>query len=157
IESLRKVKVMIPPAHVFGARSAAGRPAKKTTGRALAATNGTRLIQVESAPAAFISGLKLNAFLVAAGRHTRSGTRSDCNQGAPMVRVSVLYPNRADTKFDMTYYLNHHIPMVRRLLGSALKGVSVEHGISGEEPGSTAPYIATGHLLFDSVQGFQAS
>jgi len=74
-----------------------------------------------------------------------------------MVKVSVLYPNAAGTKFDMTYYLNRHIPMVRRLLGSALKGVTVEHGISGEEPGSPAPYIATGHLLFDSVQTFQAS
>jgi len=74
-----------------------------------------------------------------------------------MVKVSVLYPNGADTKFDMTYYLNHHIPMVRRLLGSALKGVSVEQGISGQEPGSAAPYIAAGHLLFDSVQSFQES
>ena len=74
-----------------------------------------------------------------------------------MVKVSVLYRNAAGTKIDMTYYLNRHIPMVRRLLGSALKGVTVEHGISGEEPGSPAPYIATGHLLFDSVQTFQAS
>jgi len=74
-----------------------------------------------------------------------------------MIKVSVLYPAAAGTKFDMTYYLDHHIPMVRRFLGSALKGVSVEHGISGEEPGSAAPYIATGHLLFDSVQSFQAS
>jgi uncharacterized protein (TIGR02118 family) len=74
-----------------------------------------------------------------------------------MIKVSVLYPNGEGTKFDMTYYLNHHIPMVRRLLGSALKGVSVEHGISGEEPGSPAHHIATGHLLFDSVQTFKAS
>ena len=74
-----------------------------------------------------------------------------------MVKVSVLYPSRADTKFDMRYYLNHHIPMVRRLLGSALKGVSVEQGISGEELGSSAPYVATAHLLFDSLQAFQSS
>ncbi len=74
-----------------------------------------------------------------------------------MIRVSVLYPNAAGTKFDMAYYIDHHIPMVRRLLGSALKGVSVEHGISGQEPGSPAPYIATGHLLFESLQTFQAS
>ena len=73
-----------------------------------------------------------------------------------MVKVSVLYPNRADTKFDMTYYLDRHIPMVRRLLGSALKGVSVEQGISGEEP-SPAPYVTTAHLLFDSVQAFQTN
>jgi len=69
----------------------------------------------------------------------------------------VLYPNREGTKFDMAYYLNHHIPMVRQLLGLALKGVSVERGISGEEPGSPAPYVTTCHLLFDSVQAFQTS
>jgi uncharacterized protein (TIGR02118 family) len=74
-----------------------------------------------------------------------------------MIKVSVLYPNQAGTKFDMTYYLDHHIPMVRRLVGSVLKGVSVEHGISGEQPGSPAPYIATGHLVFDSVREFQTS
>jgi uncharacterized protein (TIGR02118 family) len=74
-----------------------------------------------------------------------------------MVKVSVLYPNRASTKFDMAYYLNHHIPLVRRLVGSALKGVSVEQGISGEEPGSPAPYATTCHLLFDSVLTYQTS
>jgi uncharacterized protein (TIGR02118 family) len=57
----------------------------------------------------------------------------------------------------MTYYLNHHIPMVRRLLGPALRGVSVEQGIAGEQLGSPAPYVTTAHLLFDSVQAFQTS
>ena len=74
-----------------------------------------------------------------------------------MVKVSVLYPNRTGTHFDMTYYLDRHIPMVRRLVGSALKGVSVEHGISGDEPGSPPPYVTTGHLLFDSIEAFQTS
>jgi len=74
-----------------------------------------------------------------------------------MVKVSVLYPNREGTKFDMAYYLNHHIPMVRQLLGSALRGVSVEQGISGEEPGSPARYVTMCHLLFDSVQAYQTS
>jgi uncharacterized protein (TIGR02118 family) len=74
-----------------------------------------------------------------------------------MVKVSVLYPQSAGTKFDMTYYLDDHLPLVRRLLGSALKGVSVEDGISGGEPGMDAPYIATGHLLFDSIEAFQTS
>jgi uncharacterized protein (TIGR02118 family) len=74
-----------------------------------------------------------------------------------MVKVSVLYPNREGTKFDMAYYLNRHIPIVRQLLGSALKGVSVELGILGEESGSPAPYVTTCHLLFDSVQAYQMS
>ena len=74
-----------------------------------------------------------------------------------MIKVSVLYPNREGMKFDRAYYLNHHIPMVRQLLGLSLKGVSVEQGISGEEPGSPAPYVTTCHFLFDSVQAYQAS
>jgi uncharacterized protein (TIGR02118 family) len=47
--------------------------------------------------------------------------------------------------------------MVQQLLGSALKGASVDQGLSGEEPGSPAPYPAMGHLLFDSVQAVQRS
>lgn len=74
-----------------------------------------------------------------------------------MVKVSVFYPNRKHTKFDIEYYCKHHIPMVQQLVGSALKGVGVDAGISGEEPGSTAPYAAIGHLLFESVQAFQTS
>lgn len=74
-----------------------------------------------------------------------------------MVKVSVLYPNREDTKFDMAYYLNRHIPMVRQRLGSALKKVSVEQGILDEATGSSAPYATTCHLLFDSVQDYQTS
>jgi uncharacterized protein (TIGR02118 family) len=74
-----------------------------------------------------------------------------------MVKVSVLYPNHEGTKFDLEYYINRHIPLVRQLLGSALKQVFVEQGMSGAEPGSPAPYIAMGHLLFDSLQDFQMS
>jgi uncharacterized protein (TIGR02118 family) len=74
-----------------------------------------------------------------------------------MVKVSVFYPNRKDTRFDMEYYCNRHIPMVRKLVGSALKGASVDRGLSGEEPDSPAPYVAIGHLLFDSVGAFQIS
>ena len=47
--------------------------------------------------------------------------------------------------------------MVKEKLGAALKGVSVEQGLGGPQPGSCAAYIAMGHLLLDSVEAFQAS
>ena len=72
-----------------------------------------------------------------------------------MIKVSVLYPNQEGCIFDMAYYCNTHIPMVRRLLSSAIKGVAVEQGIGGTAPNSPAPYIAMGHLLFDSIEQFQ--
>src|SRR4029078_11766283 len=72
-----------------------------------------------------------------------------------MIKVSVFYPNSSDGTFDMPYYLNSHIPMGRRKLGAALKGVSVEEGLAGGAPGAPATYSALGHLLFDSVDAFQ--
>jgi uncharacterized protein (TIGR02118 family) len=72
-----------------------------------------------------------------------------------MIKVSVLYPSGDGIRFDMTYYLGTHIPLVRRLLGGDLKQGSVDQGISGGEPGSRAPFIAVGHLFFDSTDAFQ--
>ena len=72
-----------------------------------------------------------------------------------MIKVSVLYPNNATSRFDMDYYLGKHIPMVQQKLGNALRGTSVEQGMGGMQPGSPPAYVAMGHLLFDSVEAFQ--
>jgi uncharacterized protein (TIGR02118 family) len=74
-----------------------------------------------------------------------------------MIKVSVLYPNEEGKKFDMDYFLNSHLPMVGEKLGAALKGASVEQGLSGAEPGSRATYIAMAHMNFDSVEAFQTA
>ena len=74
-----------------------------------------------------------------------------------MITVNVLYPNKDGAKFDMNYYLTSHIPMVKRVLGSALKGVVVEQGLGGGAPGSRAEYSTLCHLRFDSVEAFQSS
>ena len=74
-----------------------------------------------------------------------------------MIKVSVFYPNGSHTKFDMAYYVSRHMPMVKQLVGPALKGMAVEQGISGMEPGSRALYIAMGHLLFESVADFHST
>lgn len=72
-----------------------------------------------------------------------------------MITVNVLYPNQDGAKFDMDYYLNSHIPMVKRLMGSALKGCVVEQGLGGPAPGTKAEYAVLCHLRFDSVEAFQ--
>jgi len=74
-----------------------------------------------------------------------------------VIRVSVLYPNGSDATFDMAYYVNRHMPMLQEKLGTALKGVNVDAGLSSMEPGSPPAYLAMAHLLFDSVDVFQAS
>jgi uncharacterized protein (TIGR02118 family) len=74
-----------------------------------------------------------------------------------MIKVSALYPNDESARFNLEYYRDRHIPMVRGKLGSALKGVAVEHGVAGATPGSRPMFIAMGHLYFDSVDAFLAA
>lgn len=74
-----------------------------------------------------------------------------------MIQISVLYPNDEGSKFDFSYYCEKHMPLVKRLLGSALKGIAVEQGISGQPAGSKPPYLALGHLRFESVEAYEAS
>lgn len=74
-----------------------------------------------------------------------------------MIKVSVFYPDRPGAKFDMAYYLQHHIPLALKFLGSAVKGVNVEQGISGVGPGAAMTYRASAQFLFNSVEEFQAA
>ncbi|MBZ5529046.1 MAG: EthD family reductase [Acidobacteriia bacterium] len=74
-----------------------------------------------------------------------------------MIKVSVLYPNTAGSRFDMDYYLNKHIPMVRGKVGPALKGVAVDQGLGSVPPGTPPIYLATAHLLFESMEAFGAA
>jgi uncharacterized protein (TIGR02118 family) len=74
-----------------------------------------------------------------------------------MIKLSVLYPNTEGSKFDMSYYCNTHLPMVRQRLGTACKAAAVEHGASGATPRSRPAFVAMGHPYFDSVADFQAA
>jgi uncharacterized protein (TIGR02118 family) len=74
-----------------------------------------------------------------------------------VIKVGVFYPQSEGSKFDMKYYLEKHIPMVRQKFGPALKSVAVEQGLAGGTPGAPLTYVAMGHLTFDSVDAFQAA
>ena len=74
-----------------------------------------------------------------------------------MIKVSVLYPNDEGTSFNMDYYCNSHMPMVREKLGGACKNIAVEGGLGGGVPDSPPTYVAMGHLYFDSVEDFQSA
>jgi uncharacterized protein (TIGR02118 family) len=71
-----------------------------------------------------------------------------------MIKVSVFYPYQADARFDMTYYCEQHMPLVRRLLGPAAKSIAVEQGVSGRTPDSSPLYVALGHVYFESIPAF---
>jgi len=73
-----------------------------------------------------------------------------------MVRISVLYPNESGKKFDLDYYTNQHMKLVReRLKDFGLVRTEVDKGLAGGGPGAPAPYVCIGHVYFNSVDGFQ--
>jgi uncharacterized protein (TIGR02118 family) len=74
-----------------------------------------------------------------------------------MIKVSILYPYKEGAAFNMDYYLNRHMPMVRDTIGAACKGIAVEQGLGGPAPGSHPTYVAMGHILLDSVEAFQTA
>jgi uncharacterized protein (TIGR02118 family) len=74
-----------------------------------------------------------------------------------MIKVGVFYPNTDGAKFDMDYYLQKHIPMVKQKIGAALKGVAIEQGVAGAQPGAPPTYRVIAHLSFDSIESFQAA
>ena len=74
-----------------------------------------------------------------------------------MIKVSVFYPNKPGGRFDWDYYLNRHMPMAIEALGDTLRGVTVEHGLTGDTPEAPPPYVAMCHFLFDSVESFMSA
>lgn len=71
-----------------------------------------------------------------------------------MVKLSVLYPRQEGATFDMQYYREKHLPLCRRLLGNAIKGLAVDEGIASALP---SPFFVMFHLTFDSAESMQAA
>jgi len=74
-----------------------------------------------------------------------------------MIKVSILYPGTPGSRFDVDYYLTVHMPMAARLLGTAVKEISIEIGIGGGAPNQPAPYAAIVGFTCDSVDAFMAA
>jgi uncharacterized protein (TIGR02118 family) len=76
-----------------------------------------------------------------------------------MVKISIMYPNKENVRFDMRYYVDTHMPLAIELLGAhtGYHGVSVESGINGAIQGADAVYVAMCHFQFDSIENFMAA
>jgi uncharacterized protein (TIGR02118 family) len=71
-----------------------------------------------------------------------------------MIKVIVVYPKKAGSRFDADYYLNVHMPMTAKLLGPAMKAVTAEIGISGGAPGEPPAFAAVAGFTCESVETF---
>jgi uncharacterized protein (TIGR02118 family) len=71
-----------------------------------------------------------------------------------MVRVTILYPNRPGSRFDVEYYLNTHVPTISRLLESVIKDLTVDIGARGAGTESSPPFVAIFAITCESVEAF---
>ena len=74
-----------------------------------------------------------------------------------MIKVSIFYPNGDGIEFDVSYYRQQHLPLVRSKLGEALLDDAVELGICGAKADEKPAFLATGHLYFESMESFQTA
>ena len=72
-----------------------------------------------------------------------------------MITVAVMYP--AGDAFDLSYYMQTHIPLVKRLWeGMGLQNIQVLRGMPG--PDGTGPvYSHLALLTFQSMDSFKAA
>jgi uncharacterized protein (TIGR02118 family) len=78
------------------------------------------------------------------------------DEGAPMIKVSVMYPNTAGARFDHAYYKDKHMPLVKARMGDACKSYTIDKGLGGGAPGAPATYVGMCHIFCDSVEAFQS-
>ena len=74
-----------------------------------------------------------------------------------MIKVSVIYPDKAGAKFDHAYYRARHLPLIKSRMGEGLKYYAIDKGLSdaaGKTPGT---YVAMCHLLCDSMEAYRSS
>jgi len=74
-----------------------------------------------------------------------------------MIKVSVLYPNKPGSRFDMDYYVTKHIPLARRLLSNGLRKTEVDAGLAGTAPGEPPAFLGGCQFYFDSIDAFAAA
>ncbi len=72
-----------------------------------------------------------------------------------MVTFSVMYPYSEGAVFNMDYYINKHMADTRA--NPAVKGIIVESGLTGRDPGSKPPYICVAHIFYESVEAMMAT
>ena len=73
-----------------------------------------------------------------------------------MIKVSIMYPNAPEARFDHEYYRTRHLPLIQKRMGSALRYYTIDKGLTGGAPDAPVPYIAMCHLICDSIESYQS-
>ncbi|OXA70487.1 hypothetical protein B0A67_15845 [Flavobacterium aquidurense] len=72
-----------------------------------------------------------------------------------MIKITIFYPVKSGDWFDVSYYLEKHMPLSKSIFGDVLKGIAIEEdtadlGVNKE----VLSYQIIGHLFFENVEDF---
>lgn len=67
-----------------------------------------------------------------------------------MIAMKIFYPNTKGARFDMEYYIDHHMRKAKELAGELCKGIAIEGAIHA----SDSPYIAVGTEYYETVEDY---
>jgi uncharacterized protein (TIGR02118 family) len=99
-----------------------------------------------------ILALSFVAWGASGGATTETGGETSEETGT-VYRLSAIYPQTADSTFDMDYYLSTHIPLVEELFQPL--SVEVNEGVSGAEEGLAPPYAVMTDITFATLEDLQ--
>ncbi|WP_428229050.1 EthD family reductase [Flavobacterium sp.] len=72
-----------------------------------------------------------------------------------MIKVTVFYPVKKTDWFDISYYLEKHMPLSKSLFGEVLKGIAIEENMTDSAAADqNGMYKIIGHLFFESMEDF---
>lgn len=72
------------------------------------------------------------------------------------IKFSVMDPYSEGAVLNMEDYINNkHMADTRA--NPAMKGIIVENGLTGRDPGSKPPYICVAHIFYESVEAMMAT
>ena len=72
------------------------------------------------------------------------------------IKVSILYPNAEGKHFDVDYYRDSHMVLVKKLLQPlGLIETGIEKGLAGGEPNQPVPFLCIGYITFNTMEEFQ--
>jgi uncharacterized protein (TIGR02118 family) len=71
-----------------------------------------------------------------------------------MIKLSILYPNKPGSRFDIDYYVGTHMPLAMRLLKKNLRKTEVDAGLQGTAPGEAPAFHGGCQFYFDSIPAF---
>lgn len=74
-----------------------------------------------------------------------------------MIKVTAMYQHTEGARFDLAYYVDKHMPMVKDRFGAACKYYTIDKGVGGMTPGAAPTYDVMCHFFFDSIGDFQSA